>query len=74
MGDHRFCRTLLTQASYEARRAGVKVPAKLTALRADRHQFFVEGVGIDGVYVQGDCRWEAKARYIFSLTDRKEKP
>jgi hypothetical protein len=37
----------------------------LSALRADKRQFFVECAGRESQYVKACCAWEAKANYIY---------
>jgi hypothetical protein len=66
MDNHSFCRTLLSLAREEAKEAGVKVPKKLSALES-MGQYFIEGEGIEGVWVSADCVYEAKAKYIDTL-------
>ncbi len=70
MSDHAFCQTLLRLAREEAKEKQVSIPKRITALRADRHQFFIEADGIKGEYISGDCAWEAKAKFIHSLVDK----
>lgn len=67
-----FCRTLLAQARQAAKEEGVQLPKRLTALRSDKHSFFIEGTGVRGEYVRGDNAYHAKANYIFHLIDRVE--
>lgn len=67
-----FCQYLLRGARTAAQKAGVQVPKNLTALRSDRKQFFVEGDGIRGEYIQADNAYHAKAEYIYKLVDRNE--
>ena len=72
MNDHAFCQTLLRLAREEAKEKHVQLPKRITALRADRHQFFIEANGMKGEYVSGDCAYEAKAKFIHLLIDRAE--
>jgi hypothetical protein len=73
--SHEFCRTLLAMAREEAKQSRVQIPARITALRADARQFFIEcdsqihKDGRKGEYVSGDCAYEAKARFIHKLVD-----
>lgn len=71
MNSHDCCRTMLSLARDSARKANVTIPQNLTALRADRRQFFVEMDGQKGQYVPADCSYEARAKFIFALVDRK---
>ena len=73
--SHDFCRTLLRLARQEASENGVSIPNRLTALRSticSRDQFFIEAHGIAGVYVSADCAYEAKARFISQLIDKRQ--
>jgi hypothetical protein len=74
--NHDFCRTLLSLARQEAKDAGVSVPKNITALRADRRQYFVEYEGAhrqaEGVYIAADCAIEARAKFISSLVDKTQ--
>ncbi len=70
MSDHAFCQTLLRLSREEAKEKHVNVPKRITALGADRHQFFIEADGIKGEYVNGDCAYEAKAKFIHFLIDK----
>jgi hypothetical protein len=70
VSDHAFCQSLLRLAREEAKEKAVSIPKRITALRADRHQFFIEADGMKGEYVSGDCAYEAKAKFIHLLIDR----
>ncbi len=72
MNVHDFCRILLQQARAEASDKGVTVPRRITALSDGNGQFFMEADGVTGEYVSADCAYEARAKYINSLIDRKE--
>lgn len=37
-----FCRLLLSEARAQAKRQGVKLPKRITAMRSDKTWFFVE--------------------------------
>lgn len=69
MAKHAFCTTLLAQTRREARVNKVNVPKYMTAIRSTRNLFFVEMQGRAGEYINGDCAYEAKARYIQFLID-----
>jgi len=71
MNNHIFCRTELSLIRADAIEEGVAIPKKLTALRSFRDQYFVEGEGITGEDVSACCAWDAKAKYISRLIDRK---
>lgn len=66
----RFCQYLLRGARSEAKKAGVKLPKHITAMRSDRKQFFVEAEGMQGEYVEADNAYEAKAKFIYAYVDR----
>lgn len=68
-----FCQYLLKGARSEAKKAGVKLPKRITALRSDRKQFFIEADGINGEYFEGDNAYDAKAKFIYALVDRAQK-
>ena len=68
--NHAFCRILLSHARQEAKQNSVKVPKRITALRSDSRQFFIEADHIKGEYVSGDCAYEAKAKFIHTLIDK----
>ncbi len=70
MSEHAFCQTLLRLAREEAKEKHVSIPKRVTALRADRRQFFIEADGIKGEYISGDCAYEAKAKFIHLLIDK----
>lgn len=72
MSDHGFCCTLLRLAREEAKDKHVVIPKRITALRADKRQFFIEANGMKGEYFSGDCAFEAKAKFIHSLVDETE--
>lgn len=62
-----FCRLMLRQAREQAKRQGVKLPKRITALRSDKTWFFVEADGVDGKYIKADNAIHARAEYIFGL-------
>lgn len=68
-----FCQYLLKGARTEAKKAGVTVPKRITAMRCDRKQFFIEADGITGEYFEGDNAYDAKAKFIYALIDRAQK-
>lgn len=68
-----FCQYLLNAARSEAKKAGVTVPKRITALRCDRKQFFIEADGMNGEYFEGDNAYDAKAKFICALVDRAQK-
>jgi hypothetical protein len=49
----------------------VSLPKRITALRADRRQFFIEADGQPGEYVAADCAYEARAKYIATLINKQ---
>ena len=67
-----FTQLMLREAP-AAKKVGVQVPKRITALHADRHYFFVEADGVKGEYVSADNAYDAKAEYIFKLIDRAGK-
>ena len=67
--SHGFCRTLLAEVRAEAKRERVELPKNITALRADRRQFFVE-TSESKEYVSACCAFEAKAKFISSLIEK----
>lgn len=62
-----FCRLMLHNAREEARKAGIKVPKRLTAITSDKRSYFVEGVGMHGWECSADNAYDAKAKFIFKL-------
>ena len=68
--SHDFCRTLLAEVRAEAKREHIELPKNITALRADRRQFFVETDSESKEYVSACCAFEAKAKFISSLIDK----
>ncbi len=60
--NHEFCRIQLRLARKEAKDNGVEVPRNITAL--------IDNMRI-GEYVSGDCAYDARAKYIYKLIDRK---
>lgn len=66
-----FCQLMLSQARDEARRLQVKLPKHITALRADRRQFFVEADGIKGEYFTAYNAFEARAKFIWASIERQ---
>lgn len=69
---HEFCRVLLATVRDDARRACVIVPKCITALRQTKDQWFLEMCGREGVTVEGDCAYEARANFIADLIDQAE--
>ncbi len=74
--NHEFCRVQLRLARKEAKDNGVEVPRNITALSDCSGQYFIESRWpIDdmriGEYVSGDCAYDARAKYIYKLIDRK---
>lgn len=70
MNDHTFCRLMLSAAREEATAGKVKLPVRLTAMRSDEKQFFVESRDGFREYVKADCAWHAKALVITGLIDK----
>lgn len=62
-----FCRLLLSEARAQAKRQGVKLPKRITAMRSDKTWFFVEANEVKGVYIKADNAFHAKAEYIFGI-------
>lgn len=74
--NHGFCRMLLQLAREEAKKLGVDIPKNITALKSLGDQYFIEADGMDfdaGVFISGDCAYDAKARFIAALI-QKAKP
>jgi len=70
--DHDYCRFLLGMARRTVKQDGVEVPKGLTAIRADKHQFFVEAIGVKGEYVKAHCAYDAKWKYLCRLIDAND--
>jgi hypothetical protein len=73
MSDHDFCRTMLRLAREEAKAQAVEVPKNLTAISADKRQYFVEMDGRSGEYVAADCSYDARAKFIHGLIDKQRR-
>jgi len=64
MDSHAFCRAFLSLTRKEGKFVGT-VPKNITAVRIDKHWFFVEADGVEGVEIQAECcAYEARAKYI----------
>jgi hypothetical protein len=62
--QHAFCRAFLSLTRKEGKHIG-PVPKNITAMRIDKHWFFVEADGVEGREIQAECcAYEAKAKYI----------
>ena len=66
-----FCRLMLRQAREQAKRQGVKLPTRITAMRSDKTWFFVEADGMGGQYIEADNAWHARAQFIFGLLNKE---
>jgi len=74
MDNHDFCRAMLSRARQEARDNKIHIPSGITALRADKRQYFIESRSEEiQEYVDGDCAFEAKSNYIFKQIEKKGK-
>jgi hypothetical protein len=69
--NHEFCRELLRQVRADAKLQGIVIPKGLTALSSDigrREQWFIEAKeNSPQVYVNADCAFEARAKFISKL-------
>lgn len=65
--EHAACRDYWLNTKETARRNGVAIPLKLTAMRSSFGMYFVEGLADEGEYTYACCAFDAKAKRISRL-------
>lgn len=76
MNEHDFCREFLRDARWRAKEAGIELPKRITTNRSDmggKSQFqIVHADDFTGPWVgKACCSYEAKAKWIIGLVDKK---